>query len=629
MLVSFNDVSFGYDDNLILKNMSFAINEGERIGLIGGNGEGKTTLLKLLLGKLYFTQGVINIKNGISIGYLEQDGGYDSANTVYGEMREVYREQFEAIERLENLSKQLSLLVEGTSEYKTVAGKIEATHKYISANDCYNAEVRIKRILNGMGFEDMYNQNISSMSGGEKTRFKLARILLEAPDLIILDEPTNHLDMKTLFWLEDYLLSFKGAIFVVSHDRYFLDAIISKIFEIENRKVTSFSGNYTKYKLLKAQKYEYELKEYERQQEEIAKLQDYVDRNIVRATTAKSAQSRVKQLEKMELLEKPYTPPRPPRFSFTYEISPYENVLTVKNIRLEIEKKVLLDNANFAMRRGEKIAIVGENGTGKSTLLKAIFEGNDAISLGRFVRFAYYDQENLNLNTQNSVLAEMWNRHVGFTQTEVRSALARCGLSEEDIDKSVGSLSGGERAKLALCVLESERGNFLLLDEPTNHLDLPAREALEGAIKAFDGSALIVSHDRYFMEAVASAILEIEDKKLTLYSGGYLGYALQKQALAKRQQEEECERATIKYEEERATKYRSRQDRAQEAKRRERIKAIEAEISRIESEEEDINRMLADPKITADFNRLNELCKRLEELKIIQEKLYEEYEKLI
>ena len=435
------------------------------------------------MGALTPDYGLVTAKNGITVGLLEQSGGLDSDNTVYEEMRTVFAQDFAAVERLQTLSAALASCSVDSREYGIVSAKLEAAQKYVAARDSYNVDVKIRRVLNGMGFEKFYDRVVSAMSGGEKTRLKIAKLLLEQPDLLILDEPTNHLDLSTLAWLEDYLSSFPAAVLVVSHDRYFLDKVCRRTLEIENKTLSLYPGNYTKYKQLKAERFALALKEYEKQCEERAKLQEYVDKNIVRATTAKSAQSRVKQLEKMEVLQKPYTPPAPPKFSFSYDAPPYERVLTIRDLTLKIGGKTLFAGGNLSVMRGQKIAIVGPNGAGKSTLLKHILAGGDpAVEVGRYVRFAVFDQENANLDPQNTVLAELWERHVAYGQTEVRASLARCGLVPEDMDKKVCELSGGERAKLALCVFENERGNVLVMDEPTNHLDLPARESLERAL---------------------------------------------------------------------------------------------------------------------------------------------------
>lgn len=630
MLISLDNAAFGYGDNLIFSDVNFAVNEGERVGLIGANGEGKTTLIKLITGELFADRGEVIKKNGARIGYLEQNGGYNCENTVYAEMLEVFKEELSAVQKFETLSAKLAEIDYLTPEYAALSAQIERLQSFIAAHDCYNVEVKIKTVLNGMGFENRYNQVINTMSGGEKTRLKLARLLLEQPDLLILDEPTNHLDISTLFWLEDYLAAYKGAVLVVSHDRYFLDKICTRILEIENKKLLSFTGNYSKYKILKAERNARMLKEYEAQVEERVKLQDYVDRNIVRATTAKSAQSRVKQLEKMEILEKPFVPHKAPKFVFSYDTNPYENVLKINGLNLEIGGKSLICGGQLGVRRGEKVALVGENGTGKTTLLKSIVNGgNPAIEVGRFVKFAVYDQEGGNLNGENTVLAELWDRHLGYTQTEARSALARCGLFEEDMQKPVKSLSGGERAKLALCILEGERGNVLLLDEPTNHLDLPARESLEKALKEFDGTLIFVSHDRYFISALAGKVVEIENKRLNTYDGGYDFYTSEKKLIKEKEAREEELAKIAERENERQNAYRSKKDRAAEAQKKERIKRIEADICAVESEEEAINAQLSDPEITADYRKVNELTERLQNLKIRLDELYKEYEAVL
>ena len=630
MLITFNSVNFSYIGDPILSDINFTLNEGERVGLIGENGAGKTTLLKLITGDLAPESGAVQKKNGISVGFLAQTGGFESDGTVYSEMLGAVKPQLDALSRLAELSQRLSAAEYGSAEYREISSRYESLEKYIAAHDCYNAEVRVKTVLGGMGFAGLYEQKVSTMSGGEKTRLKLARLLLEDPDLLILDEPTNHLDIKTLFWLEDYLASFRGAVLIVSHDRYFLDRVTSRILEIENKKLCSYPGNYTKYKVLKAERIALELKEYERQQEERARLQDYVDRNIVRATTAKSAQSRVKQLERMEILEKPYTPPVPPRFKFVFPVNTAETVLEVKNLDLEAGGKRLFSGGNMVITRGKKLAVVGENGTGKSTFLKLIARGgNERCVLGRFVRTAYYDQENLNLNPENTVLSEMWERHVTSSQTDIRSELARCGLSAEDMYKKVGELSGGERAKLALCVTEAEEGNVLLLDEPTNHLDLPARESLEAALKSFEGTVIFVSHDRYFISALSDCVAEIEDGKLNFVNGGYESFREAKSQQAKKLEEEREKIAQAEYSERRKESYRSKKDRAAEAAVKGRIKAIEAALSSNEAEEADIQAQLADPSVTADYREVERLCARLDSLKEEQEKLYSEYAELI
>ncbi len=632
MLIAADNLQFGFNGESLLENITFSLNEGDRVGLIGGNGEGKTTLIRLLLGELEGESGVLFRKNGARIGYLAQNGGYDSDNTVFEEMREIFEGDIRAIESLRVIEEKIATQDEHSDEYRVLSAKYEALNKQIAAHDSYHFEVRIRTVLNGMGFESVYDQPISTMSGGEKTRLKLCRLLLEEPELLILDEPTNHLDVKTLFWLEDYLSAFKGAILTVSHDRYFLDKLVTQIYELEKKKLSVFKGNYSKYKILKAEKTARLLKEYEKQQEERAHMQEYVDRNLARASTTKMAQSRRLALEKMELIEKPNLPPTPPRFYFTYADKPYERVLEVNSLRLQAGDKLLLENASFTLTRGEKCAVIGDNGTGKSTLIKELVHGkNPAVKFGRFVKIAYYDQENANLDPEEKVLSELWGRHPLWEQTKVRTILAQAGLVAEDMDKKVRMLSGGERAKLALAVFECENGNFLLLDEPTNHLDLAARESLEAALKEFDGTLLFVSHDRYFIRALAGKILELEDGGATSFSGSYDEFTAYKTAMKAQQKSVESVPAPIVSEksEQKESYYRTKEERAAEAKRRARIKKLEEEISRLEEESERLGEALADPAVTANFSLLTEKCNRIEEIKNLLDELYAEYETLI
>lgn len=632
MLLSLENLTFGYQGEQLLTEIKFTLNEGDRVGLVGGNGEGKTTLIRLMLGELSPDQGTIFRKNGLKIGYLAQNGGYESHNTVFEEMCSIFDEDKKAISSLRELEEKFSALTENSPEYKALSAKYESLNKRIAARDSYNFEVRVRTVLNGMGFSSSYGQVISTMSGGEKTRLKLCRLLLEEPELLILDEPTNHLDVKTLFWLEDYLASYKGSIFLVSHDRYFLDKIAREIYELENKKLSTFKGNYTKYKLLKAEKTARLMKEYEKQQEEISKLQEYVDKNLVRASTTKSAQSRRNKLEKMELIEKPKPPQTPPVFRFTYQEPSYEQALLIENLDLSAGEKSLIKDLSLSLKRGEKCAVVGDNGTGKSTLLRKIIEDkNPSIKKGRFVKYAFYDQENANLDGENTVLRELWDRHPLYDQTKVRSILAQVKLTAEDMEKRVRQLSGGERAKLALAVFECEQGNTLILDEPTNHLDLPARESLEEALKSFDGTILFVSHDRYFIQAIADKILELEDGKSALFKGTYEEYTAQKRALAATLLQEKQAPAPVlsKKEQSPAPVYKSKEERKNETKRRIRTQQIEGEISALEEEEAILNERLADQSVSGDFTKLKEVCDRLSEIKEKLDSLYEEYETLI
>ena len=621
MLISFENVSFAYRDVPILQEVSFALHENESVGFIGGNGEGKTTLLRLLLGELTPDEGNVFRKNNLRIGYLPQNGGLESEGTVFSAMSEVFDEDRRLISRLEQAQAAFSRADE--KERISLASELESLQRRIDARDSYHVEVRIRTVLNGMGFEEMYDQVVSTMSGGEKTRLKLCRLLLEEPELLILDEPTNHLDIKTLFWLEDYLTSYRGAMLIVSHDRYFLDRLTARTLELERGKVLSFKGNYSKYKVLKEELLKQQWREYEKQQEEIAKLQDYIDRNLVRATTAKSALSRVNQLERMEKLEKPVPPPKPPRFVFEYDTQPYERVVEAHHFDLCIDGKLLIKDADFTLLRGEKCALTGENGTGKTTLLKYLLLESDKVQHAKFVRIGYYDQENADLDPEDRVLDAFWGKNSLMTQTDARKLLAQAGIEAEDVGKKVKELSGGLRAKLELALLESRRGNVLFLDEPTNHLDLPAREALEEALKRFEGTILFVSHDRRFIEAIANKIALIEDNALTLFSGSY------REFLDGRSTEKKPALLKEKVEKEKtpAQGYRSKEDRARDAKRKQRTKEIEERLEALEAEETALNKELA--ARAADYTAVKEITEKLEALRSESDALYEEYETLI
>lgn len=618
MLISLNNVTFSYTGEKIFSDVSLSIDEGERVGFIGGNGEGKTTLIKLVLGELDPEQGTVLKKNGIRLGYLPQSGGFEHADSVRNAMEEVFeRDKFLLSELLAVQEKMAS----AGENLPALMRKTEALEREIASRDSYHYSIKIQTVLNGMGFQGRSEDMVSTMSGGEKTKLKLCRLLLEEPDLLILDEPTNHLDLNTLFWLEDYLLSFKGALFVVSHDRYFLDKLTSRTLELENGKLSSYKGNYSKYKILQEERYKTELREYEKQLEKTKKLQEYVDKNLVRATTAKSAQSRVKQLDKITL-EKPLPPKEPPRFRFTYETQPYERVLHAPRFDLYAGDKQLLNNAEFTLMRGEKCALVGDNGTGKSTLLKFLLSGDKGVSVGKFVKYAYYDQENAALDSEAAVIDDLRFRFPLFPLTEAYSLLAQSGIDSDDALKKVKELSGGLKAKLALAILQAQKGNFLVLDEPTNHFDLQSREALESALKAFDGTLLFVSHDRRFIESIATSVICIENGTLTKFNGNYPAFL--ESSKTKNTEEKPAPPPVKKAENE---SYRSREERARQARQRTRISEIETRLTKIEEEQNALNADLI--AFASDYTKIKEITEKLNALQEESDKLYEEYGNLI
>ena len=620
MLISLDNVTFGYAGVPVAEDVTFQIHEKERVGFIGANGAGKTTVIGLMLGLLTPERGTVTRKNGIHIGYLEQSGGFESGSTVYAAMEEVFARDKELLSSLRET--EAAMAGAGEEELVRLSARCDSLHRQIAARDSYHFDVRIRTVLGGMGFGSFYDRKVDTMSGGEKTKLKLCRLLLEEPDLLVLDEPTNHLDVKTLFWLEDYLSGYKGALFIVSHDRYFLDRLTTRTLETERGRVYSYKGNYTKYKILKEERRKEQQREYEKATEELAKLQDYVDRNLVRATTAKSAQSRVKQIEKLVLPEKPLPPPAPPRFSFFYDEKPHERVISAERFDLCVQGKVLLRDASFTLMRGEKCALVGDNGTGKSTLLKFLLSGDPKVKYGKYSKIAYYDQENADLDGEERVLDAFWGKYALLSQTDARKLLAQAGLDAEDVEKKVKELSGGLKAKLELCLLEARRGNVLFLDEPTNHLDLPAREALEEALRAFDGTVLFVSHDRRFIEAIATRVVKLENGALSSFEGGYAAF-LEREKSAPAPAPAEGR----KTEEKKAESYRGKEERAREAQRRNRVKEIETRLALLEEEETRLNTELI--ASAADYAKARDISQKLEDVQAEIETLYAEYGELI
>ena len=628
MLVSITDVTVAYGETEILNHITANINAGDKIGLIGANGAGKTTLLKTIVRRILPEEGNVTHKADLSIGYLEQNSGLVADHTIIEEMRTVFAKALAAGKKMRELEKQMSL----HPEDKALQTAYAQAQTNFEASDGYQVEVKIKKILNGMGFADKAcDTNISTLSGGEKTRLAIAKLLLMDPELLILDEPTNHLDFKTLMWLEDYLNGYKGAVLIVSHDRYFLDKLAQKIWEVDDTELTEYTGNYTQYKQLKADYISFQMKEYEKQSRQIAHMEDYVARNLTRASTAKSAQSRVKKLSSMERIRKPKTSVKAPSFSFTFTQRPVNDILTVAGLTLAVgeEKIILARDIGMEMKRGEKAAIIGDNGTGKSTLMKKLVavangEADTAVAFGKNTLVGYYDQENKNMTPGKTVLQEIWDAYPSLLEYGSRSMLGRVLLTGEDVFKKVGELSGGERAKVGLALLMCGEYNVLLLDEPTNHLDLPARESLEAALKEYTGTLLFVSHDRYFINALAGKIYEIAGGGVNEFDGTFDEYRELKE-------QEEQQEAASREAAEKKTKTVSeiaevknpKQRRAQEAKRRERISSLEKNIAEIEARETQLNMEIAEN--AADFELIGRNCAELEELKARHEELMEEW----
>ena len=490
MLASLTNINKFYNGNQVLKNVSLTIDESDKIGLVGNNGCGKSTLLKILTGSVdpdRFTEkdGIVSFAAKTTVGYLEQMGGLDSESTVIAEMRSVFEPIHKAIERL----REIELEIEMGDD--SAADEYQRLTSWVEASDGYNTDVKIRTVLNGMGFSgDELERIVSGFSGGEKTRLCIAKLLLEEPNLLILDEPTNHLDFKTIMWLEDYLRSYRGAVLIVSHDRYFLDRLCSSICEIERGVLTRYKGNYSAFVRQREENNARREKEYEQQQKQIAQLEDYVAKNLVRASTTKMAQSRRKQLEKMERIERPAHEAKSAKIRFTYAVEPPIDVLKVKGVDISVgegnARKTLVDEVSFDVRRGEKIGIIGDNGIGKSTLLRIIQEKLPHKGIVRWnsnVKISYFEQESTNLNRELTVMEELHSRYPSLSELEVRSLLAQVRLVGENVFKETGVISGGERAKLCFAIMMQEHGNVLILDEPTNHLDLSTKEAIEEALE--------------------------------------------------------------------------------------------------------------------------------------------------
>ena len=630
MLVSVHELCKSFSDNQIFNNVNLTIEDKCRYGLIGVNGAGKSTLLSILFEDMDYDSGEIYKKNGLTLGFLKQNSGLERDSSIIIEMRKVFEDVLKAEQDLRKIENEMSLLSDHEStEYKRLAAQYSQKQAYFDSRDGYNIDVKIKTVLNGMGFSDRdLDTPINILSGGEKTRLAIAKLLLEEPELLVLDEPTNHLDFRTLSWLEEYLKDYKGAIFVISHDRYFLDKIVDNIFELTQKRIDTYKGNYSAYLKQKDERMERALKEYEAQQEEIARLQTYVDKNIARASTSASAKSRLKILENMEVLENPEYYDKKIKLKFEKTKEPFKDVLTVKDLTVSVgdEKKELCKNINLSVKRGEKIAVIGDNGIGKSSLFKTIqnmiphYEGS--IEWGRNTSISYYEQENLNLNPEKQAIDELWDRFPHIPEAQIRRMLGNVLLTKEDVFKPVKVISGGERARLALCIIMLEKSNVLLLDEPTNHLDLNSKEVLEEAMRETDATMLFISHDRYLLNKVPDKIIEITKSGAVIYDGNY-EYYKERQNFIKKEIPEVKEKPKKQ-----ESSYRSKEQRRIDAQRKQRIKEIENEISYLEQEIATLEAELASEAVYTNFELTQEKSLKLEENNNKLETLFDEWEQL-
>ena len=633
MIISLENVFKYYGADCILRNVCATINDKDRIGLVGANGEGKTTLLNVLTGELDYEEGTVSLTNGKVIGYLHQNSGLSNGRTIQQEMEAVFADLLALGEEVDALQRQMAQVHDDPTEYEKVSAEYQKKLARFEAADGYQVQVKINTVLGGMGFAS-YDRNIvtDNLSGGEKTRLATARLLLLEPDLLILDEPTNHLDFKTLSWLEDYLSSYKGALLVVSHDRYFLNRLVDHIWELERTVLTTYRGNYSSYVVQKKERVERQLKEYEMQQEQIKSMEEYVAKNIARASTSKSAKSRLAALERMDRIEKPVIWEKKAAFRFEYDEPPVKDVFHGENMSIAVGegegRKVLCRGMRLDVMRGEKIAIIGPNGVGKSSLLKAIQEliplEEGHFEWGQKVKTTYYEQENRQLHPEKTAINEIWDRFPNLYEVQVRSILGQVLLSGDDVYKLVGRLSGGERAKVAFAVMMLERGNVLILDEPTNHLDIGSKEMLEDALEAFDGTIIMVSHDRYLLNRIPNRIIEMTANGYEIYNGRYDYYVEHKvePQPVKEQVSEEKKQASQKF-------YRTKADRARQAAAKKRIAFLEKTIESNEQLIEQLTEQMSDPQIAADYQKVEEICGQIEQLKNQNESFGEEWLELL
>ncbi|MES1047488.1 multidrug ABC transporter ATP-binding protein [Bacillus obstructivus] len=533
MLLQLNGIDKYYSGEQILSNISMKIEAGEKIGLVGVNGAGKSTLLKIIAGEIPYDNGEIHIKKETKIGYLRQDSGLRIKLTIWNEMMSVFDHLLQVEKELRELERMMAnpAIMTDPNEYEKTMNRYANKSDWFMQNGGYEKEAKIRGILNGMGFSDIpTSTQINRLSGGQKTRLALAKILLQQPDLLILDEPTNHLDLQTLTWLENYLHSYVGTILIVSHDRYFLDSLVTSIYEIERTEARRYVGNYSKYVESKEKDQEILSKKYVKQQEDIAKMENYIQRNIVRATSSKSAKNKRKQLERIIRIDKPLGDLKKTKLSFPIEKKSHKEVIDVKDLALFADKDnsySLIKNITFQMHRGDKVALIGPNGIGKSTLIKKLVNNtltSEEIKWGNEVKIGYYDQEQATLNSRETILQEVWTKFPHEEEAKIRTILGNFLFNGEDVFKKISALSGGEKARVALTELMLEKANVLLLDEPTNHLDLFTKEILETALLNYEGTIFFISHDRYFINKVATRILELQPTGVTNYNGNYDDY---------------------------------------------------------------------------------------------------------
>ncbi|MGO3732218.1 MAG: ABC-F family ATP-binding cassette domain-containing protein [Vagococcus sp.] len=635
ILLQANQVARLFGDEILFEHIQLEVQDKSRIALVGRNGAGKSTLLKILAGIEDADKGTITKTKDLSIGYLDQHTGLESTKTIWEEMLVV----FEPIRQMEKKLRELEVQIadeaihQDSQKYEQVLSEYDKLQHTFGDLNGYGYESEIKSVLHGFKFgEDYYDRLIDNLSGGQKTRLALARLLLEKPDLLILDEPTNHLDIETLSWLENYLQNYRGALLMVSHDRYFLDKIVQEVYEISRQKMYHYKGNYSRYLDLKAERLELEWKEFEKQQVEISKLEDFVAKNLVRSSTTKRAQSRRKKLEKIERLDRPSGDEKSAHFLFGVNRMSGKEVLEITDAAIGYGETILCEPINCQVRKQEAIALVGPNGVGKSTLLKSIMGDipfiKGELKKGHHVDIGYYDQEQADLDSHQTVLEELWSDHRTTPEKEIRTVLGSFLFSGEDVKKSIPLLSGGEKARVALAKLSMNRDNFLILDEPTNHLDIDSKEVLENALIDYEGTLLFVSHDRYFINRIATSVLELSETGSKLYHGNY-DYYLEKKFEAEQVelllQTNEKTIDTVMSD----TKKNFELDKKKQKEKRSlerKVASVEAELSECETAIETVQKEMEKPENLENHEQLQELNTTLNSLFEEQDQLLNQWE---
>ena len=638
MILSVSNIHKSFNEIPVLRNVSFHIEDYDKAAIVGINGAGKTTLLRIIMGELSADEGLVTVSRDRTIGYLSQHEAVSGENTIYNELLSVKQDIIELEQRMRSVELQMKS-ASGDTLQQLMTAYTNLTHAFESANG-YACRSELTGVLKGLGFtEDEFGRSVSTLSGGQKTRVALGKLLLLKPDLIILDEPTNHLDMSSITWLETYLLNYRGAVIIVSHDRYFLDRIANKVIEIDNTKATVFTGNYSAYAAKKEALRAAEYSAYMKQQQEIKHQEEVIEklRSFNREKSIRRAESRVKMLDKIEVLEKPTQVRADMHLKLEPKYTSGNDVLQVENLSKSFGSLTLFENLNFELKKGEHVAVIGDNGTGKTTILKIINElvapDTGEIRLGSNVAVGYYDQEHHVLHMDKTLFEEISDDYPTLTNTEIRNTLAAFLFTGEDVFKQVKSLSGGERGRVSLAKLMLSEANFLILDEPTNHLDILSKEILEDALNAYTGTVLYVSHDRYFINKTASRILDLNNKALTNYLGNYEYYLEKKDELAAHDSGSGQVNAAIQ-----AASYApsdtkqdwkaQKEQQAAQRKKENALKKCEESIEKLEQRNTQIDLLMASPEVCTDVARLQELAKEKETNETALNELYEKWEQL-